>query len=87
MRPSIAPASLPARAVHADVTLLEHKRNFNCSCLSTRLITIVCVLVACRIPPAHGVDARRPQEELYSYVTVADEQVFKGKQTETVEEA
>ncbi len=27
------------------------------------------------------------QEELYSYVTVADEQLFKGKQTETVEEA
>jgi hypothetical protein len=38
-------------------------------------------------PPAHAVDARCPQEELYSYVTVADEQVFKGKQTETVEEA
>ena len=39
------------------------------------------------MPSTYACRAYCPQEELYSYVTVADEQLFKGKQTETVEEA
>ena len=32
-------------------------------------------------------DTRCPQEDMYSYVTVADDQTFKGKGTTLVEES